>query len=156
MRNFPGQVLTPSRGPLLSANRLPAVIDGCTALTGIFSRAKEERHLGHLERIAVANLYSVFEGGWNMAMELFSTLSNFDPKYTAQQMSSLVGKPPLCINEALCGGKEMHGDPEGGGILADQACNVARRKKGSEVVVLEEMQAESARDLLLDLAAAGG
>jgi AAA domain len=146
---LPKTTTTPSTGTLLSADLLPNVVEQCAAVSRIISRAKQERHLGHSERIAVANLYSVFDGGGEQAVELFSTLSDYDAGFTSAQISSLVGKPPLCSNEALCGGEEKCvAINKAGGTSPIKLATWREEKKGPEIVVLEEMQAESARDLL--------
>ncbi len=99
--------------------------------------------------------FSMAGGIWRWSSSRPSPTSN--AKYTAQQMASLVGKPPLCINEALCGGKEKCAViQKAGGASPIKLATWREEKKGPEIVVLEEMQAESARDLLIDSDAAGG
>jgi hypothetical protein len=148
---LPKTTTTPSTGTLLSADLLPTVVKQCAAISGIFSRAKQERHLGHGERIAVANLYSVFDGGREKAMELFSTLSDYDAAYTSAQMSSLVGKPPLCSNEALCGGNEKCvAIQKAGGASPIKLATWREEKKGPEIMCLETLRPRTATDLLLD------
>ena len=79
-------------------------ISNCQLLGKIIYKAQEERHLSHIERIAIANYASVFEGGDDWVIKnVLSILSDYNEAYTKEQFASLVCKPPLCINEGLCG-----------------------------------------------------
>lgn len=152
-----------SPGALLPIDHLSRVVERCEAVARILKRAKAEKHLSHPERIALANLYMVFEGGQERAVEkVFSNLSDFDAEYTAKMFASLCGKPPVCMNEGLCSGKDRCAPIlEAGGnspvkfAYADPSPAVEpprgeETRPAPRVTVLEDLKPRSLRDLLSD------
>lgn len=122
----------------------------CEAVSNMITKAAENHHLSHEERINLAPLYkAIGEPGMNRFYEIFENLDDFNRETTDTQLASLTGEPTRCSTicgvrkcekAKACGYESPIGfayQKEPGDIYEKRGRYLVKMKKGEDKVLTE-------------------